>query len=629
MTDRSSPWRRSRSWRVRWLLWGWLKPAQPAVVTRVRTVLWDTPQIRAGFVGRRVAISPDGGTVVFMDSTAAGWQLWAKERDRLDATVVAGTADVAGAPTFSPDGAEIAFVTRDHKVKKVPRGGGAPVPIADSAATFLTLPRVAGRRQHPVRGRAVAVYGWWHRTAAPPASCLRDLLRPIQRAGGSPAWQACRAARRPCSQRVASVCGKAELRVLDLRTLKVTTLMPDVLAGWPLPGGLVAFVRKDGVVLAAPFDLRTLTFTRPPSPVMDGVQTSAVTADIAVSANGTMMYVAGAIVAREVFRYQPVWVTRTGTTTPIDTAWTVPLDGGSCTCDGAFALSPDGRRLALVIWRESVNSDINIKQLDQVPFALTPLTFAGDNWSPAWTADGRSVVYAGAAGDNKPGTSLLRRRTDGTGAVDTLLPASGVSFAEVVPTHDTATFILRKQTRSASRRDIVLARRGDTTTTPLIADSTFNEIFPALSPDGRWLAYASNETQGRYEVYVRPFPDVNSRRVQVSQGGGTEPRWAHSGRELFFRNAAGALVSATVVPAATFTQGSQSVLFEGSQFLRVHDEQSRSYDVAPGDQRFVFMREVVPAASTGPTGPPPMDRLVQVTNWAAEVQAKLAGKVPK
>lgn len=113
---------------------------------------------------------------------------------------------------------------------------------------------------------------------------------------------------------------------------------------------------------------------------------------------------------------------------------------------------------------------------------------------------------------------------------------------------------------------------------------------------------------------------MNARRVQVSQAGGTEPRWAHSGRELFFRNGARALVAATVVPAATFTLGAQTVLFEGSQFYFDRGDAARSYNVAPGDQRFVFMRKVVP---TGPAAP---DKLVEVSNWATEVQAKLAGR---
>src|ERR1019366_4322846 len=128
-------------------------------------------------------------------------------------------------------------------------------------------------------------------------------------------------------------------------------------------------------------------------------------------------------------------------------------------------------------------------------------------------------------------TSLVRRRADGTGVVDTIYRSRKArDIIEVVPTRDTTKFVLRVEL-SGPQRDIVLARRGDTTTTQLMADSTFAEVFPALSPDGRWLAYASNESSGRFEVYVRPFPDVNASRVQVSQAGGSEPRWAHSGRE--------------------------------------------------------------------------------------------------
>ena len=337
----------------------------------------------------------------------------------------------------------------------------------------------------------------------------------------------------------------------------------------------------------------------------------------------------GAAVASRTTRYQPVWVTRTGAATPIDTGWTVPFVGGSCNClTGGLEFSPDGRHLALSVWRDATNRDIGIKQLDQAPFALTQLTFTGDNVSPAWTADGRSIVYATGKTENQ--TALFRRRADGTGPVDTLLdhavvPGLGTrGILQVVPTRDTTQFILQVG-NCAACGDLALARRGDTTTVSLATNFRIAFIDPALSPDGRWLAYASTETPGRFEVYVRPFPDVNAGRVQVSQGGGNEPRWAHSGKELFFRNATGALVAAAVLPAATFTLGMQTVLFKGSQFFTDVGYNAPSYNVAPGDQRFVFMLPVVP---TGPAGPPPMDKLVLVTNWAAEVHAKLAGKAP-
>jgi serine/threonine-protein kinase len=611
-------------------LWGWLRPAAQPVVSRYRTVLWDTPQIRPGIVGRGVAISPDGGTVVFRDSTSSGTQLFAKERDRLEITAVPGTDDVGpyfgGSPRFSPDGEWIAFVARDGRLKKVPRGGGAPVVIADSARA--SLPVLAwldgGTILYVDAGfgvRAVSQDGGAPRQVFKAPSSLADTTaRGIVAVaglpgGGSALLTAC-----------APGCTRTDLRVLDLRSLKWTVLVPDVLAGWPLPGGAVAFVRNDGGVLAAPFDLRGLRFTRPPVPVLDGVRIpGSFTADITVSANGTVLYVAGGALATT-GRFQPVWVTRTGATVPVDTGWTVPVTlNQGCSCSGGLALSPDGHRLALSVERgaRSGNGDIFVKQLDAVPYALTPLTFTGDGASPVWTADGRSIVYAEGKGDSDPAMAVLRRRADGTGSVDTLMPPGPRGIMEVAATRDSTQFVLRLDI-NGPQRDIVLGHRGAAATTPLMADPAFAEIYPALSPDGRWLAYASNES-GRFEVYVRPFPDVNARRVQVSQAGGTEPRWAHSGRELFFRSGTHALVAASVVPAATFTLGSQTVLFDASQFYSDRSESARTYDVTPGDQRFVFMREVTPTRPASAA----LDKLVEVTNWATEVQARLAGRLPR
>ena len=605
------------------VLWALLRPAPLAVVARGRTVLWDTPQVPPYRLLGGLAFSPDGGTMVFVDSTAAGRGLFVKERDRLEVALLAGTIDVANAPTFSPDGAWIAFISRDRKVKKVPRLGGSAITIADSARSDILTRSLAWLEG----GTILFTDGGFGLSAVDESGgVVRHLFRVasdttargILNVSGLPGGHA--ALLTACS----ASCVTSDLRVIDLRSLKITVLQDQALQGWALPGGAVAYVRRDGGVMAAPFDLRTLSFTRPPTPLVDGVRTWPSGADMVVSATGTLIYVAGSA-SGLTDRYQPVWITRTGVSTAIDSGWTLPLIALACTCNGGLTLSPDGRQLALNVRRMTgVDGDIYIKQLDAAPFAFSPLTFKGDNFNPTWTADGRSVIYSESQGGGARVNWLVRRRADGTGAVDTLARSkSDRQIIESVPTRDTTQFILRLGFRSDAR-DIVLRRRGDSTATPLMADSTFAELFPALSPDGRWLAYASDET-GHFEVYVRPFPDVNARRVQVSQAGGSEPRWAHSGRELFFRNGTGALVSATVVPAATFTLGAQRVLFDASQYLTVGNQNARSYDVAPGDQRFVFMRRVV---ATGATGSAPMDRLVLVTNWAAEVQAKLKGKTP-
>jgi hypothetical protein len=195
------------------------------------------------------------------------------------------------------------------------------------------------------------------------------------------------------------------------------------------------------------------------------------------------------------------------------------------------------------------------------------------------------------------------------------------SFYTVVLTPDSNTFLLRLSTSPTA--DIVLAHRGDTATVPLVASPAFQETSPALSPDGRWLAYTSDES-GRNEVYVRPYPNVDAGRWQVSQAGGSSPHWSHTGRELFYENGAKALVATAVVPSVTFTVGAQVTLFNTSGFAGTGGAVNYlHYDVAPDDQRFVFFRK--------PTenGEVTVDPLVQMVNWNVEVQAKLKGKTPQ
>ena len=154
-------------------------------------------------------------------------------------------------------------------------------------------------------------------------------------------------------------------------------------------------------------------------------------------------------------------------------------------------------------------------------------------------------------------------------------------------------------------RDIVLRHWGDTSVTPLVADSAHAEQIPELSPDGRWLAYASDES-GRSEVYVRPFPKVGDGKWQVSRSGGSGPRWAHSGRELFYRNFGDTLMAVAVVPGASFVAGREVALFDVRRFANRFS--TWFYDVAPDDKRFLYLR---PVSQPRPAGP---DKLVQITN---------------
>ncbi|HYN64431.1 MAG TPA: hypothetical protein VES36_07500, partial [Candidatus Limnocylindrales bacterium] len=142
---------------------------------------------------------------------------------------------------------------------------------------------------------------------------------------------------------------------------------------------------------------------------------------------------------------------------------------------------------------------------------------------------------------------------------------------------------------------------------PLLVDANFNTLCIALSPDGRWLAYTSNETAGQYEVYVASFPDMKSKRL-VSTGGGTEPRWARNGRELYFVSS-GQLMAVAVPPGPSFSPGSPRALFSVEGYRRARNHQQ--YDVAP-DGRFVMIREAGGMAGA-----------VYAERWFAELLAKV------
>jgi Tol biopolymer transport system component len=149
----------------------------------------------------------------------------------------------------------------------------------------------------------------------------------------------------------------------------------------------------------------------------------------------------------------------------------------------------------------------------------------------------------------------------------------------------------------------------DSVPIPLVA-TKFTEFSPAISPDGRWLAYSSNES-GRYETYVVPFPNTNAAKWIVSTLGGTEPRWSHRGNELFYRDGAGNMVAAAVTTNPVFSVTGSTILFSASRFGAF--EASPQYDVSADDRRFLMLRPLEGSVS---------DRLIVVENWFEELKAK-------
>ena len=142
---------------------------------------------------------------------------------------------------------------------------------------------------------------------------------------------------------------------------------------------------------------------------------------------------------------------------------------------------------------------------------------------------------------------------------------------------------------------------------PLLV-TEFSERMPRLSPDGRWLAYASNET-GSFEIYVVPFPNAGDAKWAVSTSGGEEPVWSHSGRELFYRNGLGEMVTVPVETEPTFAAGQPEVLFSATEFRSSATHQN--YDVTPDDNRFIMVRQTDEVAA---------NRLIWVQNFFEELK---------
>lgn len=568
--------------------WGWLRPRPHPFTNRYTLFLHDSQAIVGTALGGHVAISPDGRRIVYMGRGQRGTQLWLKDAGQIGATALSGT-DGASSPFFSPDGRQLGFIKGGRSVHVLSLEGGSPLTLADSvnatAADWgsddyvyvevdsgISRIRATGGRLEPVYTFTAAdhILGVEWPVVLPGA---RGLLFRVRHAGES--------------------ASDFSIMAMALLKGKPHVLLRGVYARYAPTGHLVV-VTADGKLLAVPFDLKTLAFTGPPTALYDGLNGDPFSAAVALSDGGTLIYAtANQAAAREL-----VWVTRDGLARPVDSSWTV--DGMIM----ALALSPNARSVALEVLR-GAKSDIWVKQLPSGPFSR--ITFGDTAYlRPSWTPDGNSVVFLGDRGDGA-GAPMIRR-ADGVGAV-THLPAPKIGLGQVLESSDGHWLVLRRALNETGNGDILAARAGDTVGVPLVTTPA-REIQPALSPDGKWLAYASDES-GVFEVYVRPFPNVAAARWQVSTAGGSAPLWSHSGKELFFRNNHGDLVAAQITTTPSFAVGAQKPLFSLQAFI--FDPTIQTYAVAPDDSRFLMLRET----TTGEAG-----LLVVTENWFEELKAR-------
>jgi serine/threonine-protein kinase len=384
----------------------------------------------------------------------------------------------------------------------------------------------------------------------------------------------------------------ARVAVLDLEGGTPRILFQAATARY-LPSGHLLMVTADGNLLAVAFDLDHLEVRGEPFAVTNRVATRAFGAvDLAVSDDGTVIYTVG---GQAEGAADLVFVSRNGEVEPLDTAWQADFQ--------TVALSPTGDRLAVAI---GAGTEVHT-WVKTLPYgALTKLSFEGNvNGRAAWHPDGRLLGYIT---NQKGPLQFWARLADGSGpGAVPLIQVEGQRVNEASWSADGEWLIYRLEEGTG----VLYARRtrGDTTTLALTLSATSGISSPALSPDGRWIAYNSNES-GTTEAYVRPFPDVERGRWTVSTAGGWEPHWSHSGREIFFFTNTNSLVAVEVVTTPTFATGRRQVLFEGGTYLGG----IASWDLTADDQRFLFVR---PGASEFAA-----PDLVVVENLAGELQQR-------
>ena len=373
------------------------------------------------------------------------------------------------------------------------------------------------------------------------------------------------------------------------------------------PMGHLVFGSLDGQILAAPFDAENMELTGAAVPIVEGVFVSADNYPVySLSQSGTLVYQSGSGGGQSEF----VWVTRSGQATPVDPGYTFTM-----AINYGLRLSPDETRIVFNSIKEG-NDDVRIKHLPNGPEERT--TFSEDiDYRPFWTPDGLNVTYF--SGPSTEDRNVWTKRADGTGEPVLVLDDER-SFNQGVWTPNGEQLVLRVAATAAmglGLRDILSFRPDvDSAAVPLVASTAFQEAAPALSADGRWLAYSSDET-GRFEVFVRPFPNTDATRVLVSNDGGFAPVWAKSGSELFFMDQSRGIVATQLDPTSGRVL-TQETLFTLPPGYAGNDSNS-FYDISSDGERFLMIRAYDDTDGEGFAG------FILVQNFFEELRERMGG----
>ncbi len=550
-----------------------VRAPKPAQTVRLLSDIGADAKLYAGY-GTSSVLSPDKTRVAFVASSSDEKQrLYIRSLDQLQATALAGTED-AESPFFSPDSQWLGFFA-NGKLKKIAVQGGAVVTLCDAPS-----------------GRGGT---WGEDGTIVFAPDIRTPLFKVPSAGGTPVrvttlMEAAGEATQRWPQYLPG--GKAvlftsdthggdyedaDIAVYSTATGERKKLLSGGYFGRYLPTGHLVYMHED-TVFAVPFDVQRLQVTGSPAPILEGVSatTGSASVQISFSDNGTLVYVPGHGGFPLVAIY---WMDRQGKFTPI-------REKPDNYYEPAF--SPDGKRVAL-----QINSDIWVDDLARD--TLTRLTFDGNNRTPVWTPDGQRITYshfekAGSVG----AADLYWTNADGTGTPFRLTESRNRKFPS--SWHPNGKLLVYDQSAPDGKLSaFALTVEGDERTgwktgeNKLLMSSSFLESRWSFSPDGRWLAYMSNES-GNWEVYVRAFPGAGG-KWQISIAGGLNPKWSRGSKELFYSTPDNKIMVAPyTVSGQSFNPG-QPQLWSSGQFTERLG--MLNFDVHPDGKRVAVLKTPV------------------------------------
>ena len=356
----------------------------------------------------------------------------------------------------------------------------------------------------------------------------------------------------------------------------------------------------NGGLLGVPFDVRARRVTGPAVPLVEGVMDADVRTGAmhyTLSNDGTLVYLSGGSGERATLG----WVNRrNGRIDPLPAA-ALPYSSPR--------LSPDGTRVAVEV---AGPDGVDIHIFDLTRNALTRLTSSTSHGRyPLWTPDSQRVVFH----SDSDGGGLYSMEADGAGAVTRLTRTPAVQTPYAWADDGRALIIEQRSTDRIGAADIYqLSLAGEPTARPLVQTAATEEK-PAVSPNGRWLAYVAREAGGRAEVFVRPFPQVDDRRWPISTDGGDSPLWSRDGRLLFFMSRGRAMSVSHRGRTDLSSRESDRDVRPSSVLWFDSGSRGRQWDIAPDGERFLIL---IPGEVA--TGEDSQARMVVVLNWHEELK---------